>query len=214
MTESWHEGMAPFMRALEYVGTLAGAVSGIRLACRKRFDWFGAYVIGFVTAVGGGTLRDVMLLRHPFWMTDGSYVLTTVVALAAVWLFGRRFIGGQVTWFVFDTVAISVFMVIGMEKTIVVFEAEAPGVDCAWWVAVAMGVKGAEKMPLAKARKAAVAAVEKLAKDVGIPADLKGVLKKDDIKFLAESAYADACRPGNPRDCTVADIEKLYKSLA
>ena len=140
MTESWHEGMAPFMRALEYVGTLAGAVSGIRLACRKRFDWFGAYVIGFVTAVGGGTLRDVMLLRHPFWMTDGSYVLTTVVALAAVWLFGRRFIGGQVTWFVFDTVAISVFMVIGMEKTIVVFEAEAPGVDCAWWVAVAMGV--------------------------------------------------------------------------
>ena len=81
-------------------------------------------------------------------------------------------------------------------------------------IAVALGVKGAEKMPLAKARKAAVAAVEKLAKDVGIPADLKGVLKKDDIKFLAESAYADACRPGNPRDCTVADIEKLYKSLA
>ena len=81
-------------------------------------------------------------------------------------------------------------------------------------IAVAMGVKGAEKMPLAAVRKAAIAAVEKLSKDVGIPADLKGVLKKEDIAFLAKSAYADACRPGNPRDLTVKDIEKLYKGLA
>ncbi|MBR2981695.1 MAG: lactaldehyde reductase [Kiritimatiellae bacterium] len=80
-------------------------------------------------------------------------------------------------------------------------------------IAVAMGVKGVEKMTLAEARKAAIAAVEKLSKDVGIPADLKGVLKKEDIRFLAESAYADACRPGNPREVTVKDIEKLYKSL-
>ena len=81
-------------------------------------------------------------------------------------------------------------------------------------IAVAMGVKGVEKMTLAEARKAAIAAVEKLSKDVGIPADLKGVLKKEDIRFLAESAYADACRPGNPREVTVKDIEKLYKALA
>ena len=80
-------------------------------------------------------------------------------------------------------------------------------------IAVAMGVKGVEKMSLAEARKAAIAAVEQLSKDVGIPADLKGVLKKEDIKFLSESAYADACRSGNPRECTVKDIEKLYKSL-
>ena len=80
-------------------------------------------------------------------------------------------------------------------------------------IAVAMGVKGVEKMTLAEARKAAIAAVEKLSKDVGIPADLKGVLKKEDIKFLSESAYADACRPGNPREVTLKDIEKLYKSL-
>ncbi len=80
-------------------------------------------------------------------------------------------------------------------------------------IAVAMGVKGAEKMSLTDARKAAIGAVEKLAKDVGIPTDLKGVLKKEDIPFLAKSAYADACRPGNPRDCTVKDIEKLYASL-
>ena len=80
-------------------------------------------------------------------------------------------------------------------------------------IAKAMGVKGVEKMTLVQARKAAIAAVEKLSKDVGIPANLKGILKKEDIPFLAKSAYADACRPGNPRDCTIKDIEKLYKSL-
>ena len=81
-------------------------------------------------------------------------------------------------------------------------------------IARAMGVKNVDKMTMLEYRKAAIAAVEKLAKDVGIPADLKGVLKMEDVKFLAESAYADACRPGNPRDCSVKDIEKLYKSLA
>lgn len=80
-------------------------------------------------------------------------------------------------------------------------------------IAIAMGVKGVDKMTLKDARKAAIAAVEKLSKDIGIPTDLKGVLKKEDIKFLSESAYADACRPGNPRECTVKDIEKLYKGL-
>ena len=80
-------------------------------------------------------------------------------------------------------------------------------------IAAAMGVKGVDGMSLSEARKAAIAAVEKLAADVGIPPDLKGVLKKEDVKFLSESAYADACRPGNPRDCTVKDIQKLYTSL-
>lgn len=80
-------------------------------------------------------------------------------------------------------------------------------------IARAMGVKGVDGMTSAEYRKAAIAAVEKLAKDVGIPADLKGVLKKEDVRFLAESAYADACRPGNPRDCTVRDIERLYLAL-
>ena len=80
-------------------------------------------------------------------------------------------------------------------------------------IAIAMGVKGAEKMPLAKVRQAAIAAVVKLSKDVGIPQNLQGILKKEDIPFLAKSAYADACRPGNPRDLTVKDIEKLYKGV-
>ena len=62
-------------------------------------------------------------------------------------------------------------------------------------------------------RKAAVAAVKQLAADVGIPADLKAIVKPEDLQFLAESAYADACRPGNPRDTSVEEIKALYESL-
>ena len=80
-------------------------------------------------------------------------------------------------------------------------------------IAKAMGVKDVDKMDLKTAREAAIKAVEQLSKDVGIPADLKGILKKEDVDFLSESAYADACRPGNPRECTVKDIKKLYLSL-
>ena len=80
-------------------------------------------------------------------------------------------------------------------------------------VARAMGVKGADAMPLAKARKAACDAVAKRGKDVGIPPDLKQIVKEKDIPFLSHSAYVDACRPGNPRDVTEEEIAKLYKSL-
>lgn len=80
-------------------------------------------------------------------------------------------------------------------------------------IAVAMGVKGAENMSQEEYRKAAVDAVRKLSEDVGIPTTLKGIVKEEDIPALAESAYADACRPGNPRETSVEDIIKLYKSL-
>ncbi len=80
-------------------------------------------------------------------------------------------------------------------------------------LARAMGVKGVDAMSQEEYRKAAIEAVEKLAADVGIPPDLKGVLKEEDVQFLAESAYADACRPGNPRECSVAEIADLYRSL-
>ena len=103
---------------LYQIGTFAGAVSGIRLASAKKFDWFGAFVIGFATALGGGTLRDILLQTHPFWMDDPSYIVTTFLALILMWLFGKRFISEKVTWFVFDTIAISVFMVIGLEKSL------------------------------------------------------------------------------------------------
>ena len=62
-------------------------------------------------------------------------------------------------------------------------------------------------------RNAAIEAVRKLSQDVGIPADLKAIVKPEDVQFLAESAYADACRPGNPRDTSVEEIKELYLSL-
>ncbi len=101
-----------------HIGAFAGAVSGIRLASAKKFDWFGAFVIGFATALGGGTLRDLLLQTHPFWMDDPSYILTTFLALVMMWIFGRQFISEKITWFVFDTISISVFMVVGLEKTL------------------------------------------------------------------------------------------------
>lgn len=80
-------------------------------------------------------------------------------------------------------------------------------------IARAMGVKGVDSMTQSEYRKAAVDAVKKLSKDVGIPADLKEIVKREDIPFLAQSAYDDACRPGNPREVTVEEIAKLYESL-
>ena len=79
-------------------------------------------------------------------------------------------------------------------------------------VGKAMGVKGIDEMNDAEAADATIAAVKQLSADVGIPANLHGILKEEDIQFLAESAYADACRPGNPRDTSVEEIVELYKS--
>ena len=80
-------------------------------------------------------------------------------------------------------------------------------------IAKAMGVEGTENMSVDEYRKAAVDAVRQLAKDVGIPADLKAIVKPEDVDFLAQSAYDDACRPGNPRDTSVAELAELYRSL-
>ena len=81
------------------------------------------------------------------------------------------------------------------------------------YIAAAMGVKGTETMSQEEYRKAAIDAVRQLSKDVGIPEDLKDIVKEADIPFLAESAYADACRPGNPRDTSVEEIAQLYRKL-
>lgn len=80
-------------------------------------------------------------------------------------------------------------------------------------IAAAMGVAGTAAMSVEEYRKAAVDAVRKLAQDVGIPSNLKDIVKEEDLDFLSESAYADACRPGNPRDTSVEEIKELYRSL-
>lgn len=96
--------------------------------------------------------------------------------------------------------------------TVMEYNADKTG-DKYKYIAAAMGVENTESMSVEDYRKAAVDAVEKLSIDVGIPADLKYIVKEEDIKFLAESAYNDACRPGNPKETSVEDIINLYKSL-
>ena len=80
-------------------------------------------------------------------------------------------------------------------------------------IARAMGVEGVDDMSQEEYRKAAIDAVKQLSKDVGIPADLKEIVKPEDVDFLSQSAYDDACRPGNPRETSVDEIKKLYLSL-
>ena len=96
--------------------------------------------------------------------------------------------------------------------TVMEYNAEATG-DKYKYIAEAMGVEGVDKMSVAEYRKAAVDAVRQLSVDVGIPTDLKEIVKAEDIPFLAQSAFDDACRPGNPRATSVEDITALYKSL-
>ena len=96
--------------------------------------------------------------------------------------------------------------------TVMEYNAEATG-DKYKYIAQAMGVEGTENMSQEEYRKAAIDAVKQLSKDVGIPADLKEIVKEEDIPFLAQSAYDDACRPGNPKETSVEDITALYKSL-
>lgn len=96
--------------------------------------------------------------------------------------------------------------------TVMEYNAPATG-DKYRSIAAAMGVEGTDKMSTEEARKAAVDAVRQLSRDVGIPSDLKEIVKLEDIPFLAQSAYDDACRPGNPRDTSVEEIAELYKSL-
>ena len=96
--------------------------------------------------------------------------------------------------------------------TVMEYNAPATG-DKYKYIAAAMGVEGTENMSVEEYRKAAIDAVKQLSKDVGIPADLKEIVKPEDIPFLSQSAYDDACRPGNPRDTSVEEIAELYKSL-
>ena len=96
--------------------------------------------------------------------------------------------------------------------TVMEYNAPATG-DKYKYIAQAMGVQGTENMSVEEYRAAAINAVKKLSLDVGIPTDLKDIVKPEDLQFLAESAYADACRPGNPRETSVEEIIELYKSL-
>lgn len=107
-----------FTILLDLLGTFAFAVSGIRLASGKQIDWFGAYIIGLVTAIGGGTLRDLLLGVTPFWMLDLKYFATTGVALIAVLLFKDKLFRWGSPLFMFDAIGLGLFTVVGITKSI------------------------------------------------------------------------------------------------
>lgn len=123
--------MPTFVQILEFIGTFAFAISGIRLASAKQFDWFGAYVVGVATAIGGGTIRDVLLDVTPFWMTNPIYLICSALALFWVILFGSKLIHLHNTFFVFDSVGLALFTVVGVEKTL--------ALGYPLWVAIIMG---------------------------------------------------------------------------
>lgn len=106
-----------FVDVIEFVGTFAFAISGIRLASAKKFDWFGALVVGFVTAIGGGTLRDLFLNVTPFWMLSSLYMWCTVLALFFVIIFRKYLVHLNNTFFWFDSIGLGLFVVVGVEKT-------------------------------------------------------------------------------------------------
>lgn len=120
-----------FSQVLDFIGTFAFAISGIRLASARSFDLFGAYVVGFTTAVGGGTVRDLMLGLTPFWMLNPTYLICTAFAVIWVAVFGKALIRQNNTWFLFDTIGLAVFTVTGMERTLAL---GFPG-----WTAIIMG---------------------------------------------------------------------------
>ncbi|MBQ9077835.1 MAG: trimeric intracellular cation channel family protein [Muribaculaceae bacterium] len=121
-----------FLFLIEVVGTIAFAISGIRLAAAKRFDWFGAYTVGLVTAIGGGTVRDVLLDIPIFWMQTWWYLAVTGLAFAIVVLLRKALVRNIKTLFVFDTIGLALFVMIGIQKSL------ATGYPM--WVAIVMGM--------------------------------------------------------------------------
>lgn len=107
-----------FITLIDYIGTFAFAISGIRLAAAKNFDWFGAFVVGFVTAVGGGSIRDLLIGVTPFWMVNPSYVIITGISLLVTILFRKQLVRMDNTIFIFDAIGIGLFTVVGVERGI------------------------------------------------------------------------------------------------
>lgn len=119
------------IKLIELLGTFAFAISGIRHAAAKQFDWFGGYVCGVAVAIGGGTIRDVMLGTTPFWMTNAIYLICTAVALLTVVLFGKWMEPLKNAWFVFDTFGLALFTIAGIQKSLAFGQP--------FWVAIIMG---------------------------------------------------------------------------
>ena len=125
------EFVITLQRVIEFIGTFAFALSGIRLAASKHYDWLGGFVCGIAVAIGGGTIRDVMLGLRPFWMLSPIYMICTLFAQCVVIVCHHYLRRLDTTWFLFDTLGLALFNIAGIQKTL----------ECGFpfWVAIIMG---------------------------------------------------------------------------
>lgn len=125
------EFVITLQRVIEFIGTFAFALSGIRLAASKHYDWLGGFVCGIAVAIGGGTIRDVMLGVRPFWMLSSIYMICTLFAQCVVIVCHHYLRRLDTTWFLFDTLGLALFNIAGIQKTL----------ECGFpfWVAIIMG---------------------------------------------------------------------------
>ena len=125
------EFVITLQRVIEFIGTFAFALSGIRLAASKHYDWLGGFVCGIAVAIGGGTIRDVMLGVRPFWMLSPIYMICTLFAQCVVIVCHHDLRRLDTTWFLFDTLGLALFNIAGIQKTL----------ECGFpfWVAIIMG---------------------------------------------------------------------------
>ena len=125
------EFVITLQRVIEFIGTFAFALSGIRLAASKHYDWLGGFVCGIAVAIGGGTIRDVMLGVRPFWMLSPIYMICTLFAQCVVIVCPHYLRRLDTTWFLFDTLGLALFNIAGIQKTL----------ECGFpfWVAIIMG---------------------------------------------------------------------------
>ena len=125
------EFVITLQRVIEFIGTFAFALSGIRLAASKHYDWLGGFVCGIAVAIGGGTIRDVMLGVRPFWMLSPIYMICTLFVQCVVIVCHHYLRRLDTTWFLFDTLGLALFNIAGIQKTL----------ECGFpfWVAIIMG---------------------------------------------------------------------------
>ena len=125
------EFVITLQRVIEFIGTFAFALSGIRLAASKHYDWLGGFVCGIAVAIGGGTIRDVMLGVRPFWMLSPIYMICTLFAQCVVIVCHHYLRRLDTTWFLFDTLGLALFNIASIQKTL----------ECGFpfWVAIIMG---------------------------------------------------------------------------
>jgi uncharacterized membrane protein YeiH len=131
MTTMMNELITNFTVIIDFLGTFAFAISGIKLASGKNIDLLGAYLIGLVTAIGGGTIRDLLLDVTPFWMLDSRYIIITGIALLAIILLKEKLFKWGNTLFLFDAIGLGLFTIVGISKS---YDA-----NLSIWVCILMG---------------------------------------------------------------------------